>query len=147
MKEKFLYFRDLSATDGVSSLNPPRALRIRRLASFTPITQVNHNCQSSTSWSVLLRRIGFGTRELRRCRSQFRVLRRPTCRSHAVCTACHVQRSLKLPTTAQHVVECTFRRGLKSYSAHHIFSRACRGINAESPTHNLTHNPPACMRG
>ncbi len=43
--------------------------------------------------------------------------RRPTCRSHAVCTAYHVLRSLKLPTAALHVVECTFRRGFKSYSA------------------------------
>src|SRR6202047_5477787 len=67
--------------------------------------------------------------------------------SHAVCTAYHGLRSLKLPTAALQVVESTLRRGFKSYSARHIFSRACRGINAESPTHNLTHNPPACIRG
>jgi hypothetical protein len=54
-------------------------------------------------------------------------------------------RSLKLPSAALQVVESTFRRGFKSYSAHHIFSRACRGINAESPTHNLTHNPPRAL--
>src|ERR1700676_1273523 len=44
----------------------------------------------------------------------------PTCRSHAVRAAYHVLRSLKLPTAALHLVECTFRRGFKSYSAHHL---------------------------
>ena len=45
-----------------------------------------------------------------------------TCRSHAVCAAYHVLRLLKLPTAALHVVECTFRRGFKSYSAHPLLN-------------------------
>ena len=49
-------------------------------------------------------------------------LRSSTCRSPAVRTALHVLRSLKLPSVALHVVECTFQRGFDSFRAHHLLS-------------------------
>src|SRR5271157_1672294 len=42
----------------------------------------------------------------------------PTCRSPAVRTALHVLRTLKLPSVALHVVECTFQRGFDSFRSH-----------------------------
>jgi hypothetical protein len=47
------------------------------------------------------------------------------CHSHAVCTAYHVLRSLKLPAAALHVVECTFVRRFESY----LRSRSFNGLS------------------
>ena len=55
-------------------------------------------------------------------------LRLSTCRSPAVRTALHVLRSLKLPSVALHVVECTFQRGFDSFRAHHLLSITYKGF-------------------
>ena len=52
-----------------------------------------------------------------------------TCRSPAVCTALHVLRSLKLPSVALHVVECTFQRGFDSFRAHQPLKSKTYGFN------------------
>src|SRR6202035_3789910 len=58
-----------------------------------------------------------------------------TCRSHAVCTAYPVLRSLKLPTAALHLVECTFHGGFESLPLRHSFKYLQTAhASEESPT-------------
>jgi hypothetical protein len=143
----------ISIAPSIHFLKPPSAQSLRAFSNLSISARIVAISMASTSQKLPSRHEGnllyvgiVGSSSSHRCQtisvgadgSEFKfAAEKAFSGSHAACTAYHVLRSSKLPTAALQVVEATFRRGFKSYSAHLIFSRACRGINAGSRTPQL----------